>query len=61
MSENIFTLSKREQRAAIAIVLALLIGTLAVHLRSLRSEIRAPASSTAPPPQEEQANPEDSP
>jgi hypothetical protein len=61
MSDNIFTLSKREQCAAIAIILALLIGTLGAHFRSLRSDIPAPAQSTAPTPQEEQANPDDAP
>ncbi|GEM_PF-4608246 len=60
MSENIFTLSKREQRAAIAIVLAILVGTLVVHYRSLRSDTQPPTPPASPIPHEEQTEPDDS-
>lgn len=39
MNENIFSLTKREQRAIIGIVLLLLLGTLVMHFRSLRQPI----------------------
>ena len=57
MSENVFTLSKREQRAIIAIVLALLIGTLVLHFRGLRTEAARPEQQSSPsaaPAEEEQ-------
>ena len=57
MKENIFTLTKREQRAIIAIVLALLIATTVVHYRSLRSNLSPPTVSTAPTPEEQAGSP----
>jgi hypothetical protein len=58
--QNIFTLSKREQRAAIAIILALLLATFALHYRSLRSPIAPPAKTPAATPLEEQTDSDDS-
>jgi hypothetical protein len=60
MSENVFTLTKREQRAIVAIILALLVGTFAVHFRSLRTELPKAAPSASTPPQEEHGESDDS-
>jgi hypothetical protein len=46
---NIFSLTKREQRVVIIIVLALLSGTMASHFRTLRSKVPAPPAVTATP------------
>jgi hypothetical protein len=47
---QIFALTKREQRVVIAIVLALLAGTIAMHYRGLRSDISPPAAIPAATP-----------
>lgn len=49
MRETIFTLTRREQRAIIAIVLALVMGTLVKHYRSLRTRMPTPAAVPASP------------
>ena len=46
---EIFALTKREQRVVIVIVLALLIGTIAIHYRHRPTDI-APVRSTSPTP-----------
>ena len=42
--ENIFTLTKREQRIVIVIVSALIAGTIATHYRYSRSSSDAPTN-----------------
>jgi hypothetical protein len=60
--ENIFTLTRREQRAIIAIVLALLTGTLVKHYRSLRTPMPIPAAvQPSPTPDEAEAAPTETP
>lgn len=62
MKENIFTLTRREQRAIIAIILLLLIGTVIAHYQSLQSDMpAAPSSSISPTPAEEDSSTPESP
>jgi hypothetical protein len=44
---EIFTLTKREQRVVIVIVMALLAGTIAKHYRDAKSHASSSASTTA--------------
>ena len=67
--ENIFSLTKGEQRIVIGIVVALLVGAIAKHYydarsstgSSLRSTIQPTASPFASPPEDEGETPDESP
>ncbi len=59
----LFALTKPEQRAIIALMMALLLGTIAMRFRDLRSApkpIQPNAATALPDPEEERSSPDDS-